>query len=432
MIRVWTDGAEAGLLDRYRNPTQNPRLTTSTIERRALGSALTYLPRTPQIRAVSVTMPVQLASWTWGHGLAPFFEMNLPEGALRERLRLEFAKATGTFDDFDLLSIVGRSQVGRARYTGENEQLFEDVPFQSIDEILANRRDGALFHHLIEKFAQFSGISGVQPKILVRDDVVSTDLSRSSPSFRGATHIVKFWEQNEFPQLAANEFFCLKVAKTCGLQVPNFRLADDGRELVVDRFDLRPDGTYCGFEDFCVLNARTTDQKYHGTYEKSVLKRFGDFVAPEVYFSEIRKLFTLIVINCAVRNGDAHLKNFGIVYDSVIDGCRLAPVYDVVTTTVYKPKDEMALTLNGTSRWPEAKVLQKVGEIRTQSTPSRIKEIFETVADALSQTTADIHSYIKETPGFREIGERMIREWETGREHSLKTGAPLAVVSAQD
>ena len=53
--------------------------------------------------------------------------MNLPEGALRERLRLAFAKATGSFDDFDLLTIVGRSQVGRIRYTGENEKLNEDV-----------------------------------------------------------------------------------------------------------------------------------------------------------------------------------------------------------------------------------------------------------------------------------------------------------------
>jgi hypothetical protein len=29
--------------------------------------------------------------------------------------------------------------------------------------------------------------------------------------------------------------------------------------LVVDRFDLRPDGTHRGFEDFCVLSARRTD-----------------------------------------------------------------------------------------------------------------------------------------------------------------------------
>src|SRR5437879_3838352 len=136
-------------------------------------------------------MPVRLASWNTSFGLAPIFEMNLPEGALRERLRLAFAKATGAFDDLDLLTVVGRSQVGRIRYTGEREQLDEAVPFQSVDEILESRRGGELFRYLLEKFAEFSGISGVQPKILVRDEGASAALStagqRQSTSCRGAT-----------------------------------------------------------------------------------------------------------------------------------------------------------------------------------------------------------------------------------------------------
>jgi hypothetical protein len=65
-----------------------------------------YLAGTPPARAVSVTMPME--SWSVPFGLLPIFEMNLPEGVLRERLRLAFAKATGTFDEFDLLSIVCR------------------------------------------------------------------------------------------------------------------------------------------------------------------------------------------------------------------------------------------------------------------------------------------------------------------------------------
>src|SRR5215831_3701270 len=158
MIKVWTGGAEGGLLDRNR-------------ER---GSTFAYLPNIAPQRAVSVTMPVRLASWNIAFGLPPIFEMNLPEGVLRERLRLAFAKATGTFDDFDLLAIVGRSQVGRLRYTGEKEQLQEDVPFQSVDEILAKGRDGDLFRYLLDKFAAYSGISGVQPKVLVRDESTSS------------------------------------------------------------------------------------------------------------------------------------------------------------------------------------------------------------------------------------------------------------------
>src|SRR5581483_1102886 len=131
MIKVWADGAEAGLLDR-----EGQR-----------GSAFAYLPDTPGPRAVSVTMPVRLPSWSVPFGLAPIFEMNLPEGFLRERLRLAFAKATGTFDEFDLLSVVGRSQLGRIRYTGDQEQLHEDVPFQSVDEILGRRRGGDLYRY---------------------------------------------------------------------------------------------------------------------------------------------------------------------------------------------------------------------------------------------------------------------------------------------
>jgi serine/threonine-protein kinase HipA len=407
MIKVWTDSAEAGLLDRSDDR----------------GSTFLYLPEIIGIRAVSVTMPVRLASWDIRFGLAPVLEMNLPEGVLRERLRLAFAKATGTFDDFDLLGIVGRSQVGRIRYTGQKEKLEEDVPFQSVDEILERRRGGDLFRYLIERFASFSGISGVQPKVLVRDENAFSAHrkdKRLSQSYRGATHIVKFWEPNEFPQLAANEYFCLKVAEKCGLEVPRSSLSEDASALVIDRFDLRLDGTYRGFEDFCVLNAKRTDQKYSGSYETSILKRFEQFAnSPHVY-ADLGKLFTLIALNCAIRNGDAHLKNFGIVYDDVLGEARLAPVYDLVTTAIYLPKDSMALTLNGSTRWPTAKELQRLGETRAGGTPGQIRNILALVADAIHSTSADVRVYIDEHPDFADIGERLLQEWEKGVALSLE------------
>lgn len=410
MIKVWTDGAEAGLLDRAGTR----------------GSTFVYLPAVDAARAVSVTMPVRLSSWDLPFGLPPIFEMNLPEGVLRERLRLAFAKATGTFDDFDLLGIVGRSQVGRVRLTGEREELDEDVPFQSVDEILEKRRGGELFRYLIGKFASFSGVSGVQPKILVRDETASVPLSkgdgRLSQSYRGATHIVKFWEQNEYPQLAANEYFCLKVAEACGLEVPRYRLAEDGLALVIDRFDLRPDGTYRGFEDFCVLNARRTEEKYRGSYETSVLKRFAQFANSTQVNEDLERLLTLIALNVALRNGDAHLKNFGIVYDDVRGEARLAPVYDIVTTTAYLPKDAMALTLNGTTHWPTAKELQRLGETRLGASPAHVREIRTRIADAVRDTSIQVREYIKEHPEFEAMGNSMLKEWERGVANSLGTG----------
>jgi serine/threonine-protein kinase HipA len=408
MLKVWTGEAEAGLLDRFRDR----------------GSSFAYLPNMAPERAVSVTMPVRLPSWDIPFGLPPIFEMNLPEGVLRERLRLAFAKATGTFDEFDLLSIVGRSQVGRIRYTGEKEQLHEDVPFQSVDEILAGRRGGDLFRYLIEKFASFSGISGVQPKILVRDEQASAALRQAKPrlsqSYRGATHIVKLWEPNEYPQLAANERFCLTVAGKCGLEVPPCRLAEDGMALVIDRFDLRPDGTYRGLEDFCVLNARRTDEKYRGSYESSIMKRFQEFANSPHVNEDLERLFTLIALNCGLRNGDAHLKNFAIVYDDVLGEARLAPVYDLVTTAVYLPKDSMALTMNGTTKWPSSKELRRLGETRMGGPPAKVRQILERIDEAMAHTRPEIRSYIKEHSEFEEIGERMLKEWEKGASQSLR------------
>ncbi len=408
MIKVWADATEAGLLDRHG----------------ARGSTFVYQPGAPHARAVSLTMPVRLPSWNVQYGLIPIFEMNLPEGALRERLRLAFAKATGTFDKFDLLGIVGRSQIGRIRYTGKEEQLDQDVPFQSVDEILERRRGGDLFRYLIDKFATFSGISGVQPKILVRDEAASAPLSASghrlSHRYRGATHIVKFWEQNEYPQLSANEYFCLKVAEKCGLEVPRYRLAEDALALVIDRFDLRPDGTYRGFEDFCVLNARRTDEKYRGSYETSIMKRFSEFANSPTIGQDLERLFTLIVVNCALRNGDAHLKNFGVIYDDVAGEARLAPVYDLVTTSVYLAKDSMALTLNGSTKWPSAKELQRLGETRMGATPANVRDILKRVADAIAATSEELRGYVKQHPEFEEIGARMLREWSQGIKLSLR------------
>jgi serine/threonine-protein kinase HipA len=407
MIRIWTDGRPAGLLER-------------SGER---GSTFVYSPEVDPARAVSVTMPVRLASWNMAFGIAPIFEMNLPEGALRERLRLAFAKATGTFDELDLLSIVGRSQLGRVRFTAADAELDEGVPFQPVSEILEGRHGGELYRILIEEFAPYSGISGVQPKFMVRDERAFTAGDPAGqvlpPSFRGATHIVKFWDQSEFPQLAANEFFCLKAAERCGLQVPPHRLSEDGSALVMDRFDLRADGSYRGFEDFCVLNARRTEEKYAGSYEAGVMRRFQQFARSSDLLEESLRLFTLIALNCGLRNGDAHLKDFGILYDDVEGDAHLAPAYDLVTTTVYIPADRMALTLNGSNQWPSGKNLIKFGEKRSLGSRHTLAARMERIRDALAETAKDVEVYGKGHPEFADTGRRMVAQWEVGARDSL-------------
>jgi uncharacterized protein (DUF111 family) len=52
-------------------------------------------------------------------------------------------------------------------------------------------------------------------------------------------------------------------------------------------------------------------------------------------------------------------------------------------------------------------------------TPAKVRQICEHIADALSQTEVDVHSYMKEHPDFAEVGERMLQEWQKGRDLSL-------------
>jgi len=104
----------------------------------------------------------------------------------------------------------------------------------------------------------------------------------------------------------------------------------------------------------------------------------------------------------------------------VLGEARLAPVYDLVTTTAYLPKDGMALTLNGTTRWPTAKELQRLGETRTGDTPSRVRQILERIADSIFTTSIEVNTYIKEHSDFAEIGVRMLAEWDRGIAVSLR------------
>lgn len=414
MIRVWSDNRPAGVLDRLS----------------AKGSTFAYDPQAAPERAVSMTMPVRVQSWDTRFGLAPVFEMNLPEGALRERLVRRFAKATGRFDDIDLLSVVGRTQIGRLRYSAIDAGLDEDVPFQSIDEILRARRGGELFDYLLDTFAAHSGLSGVQPKVMIRAEQGGgkrKTSGREASSLRSATHIVKLWDEREFPELAANEFFCLTAARRAGLAVPGVQLSEDGAALVLDRFDLE-DGVYLGFEDFCVLNGLQTADKYSGSYESRLFKRLADYMGPRTGTRSGRDLFRLFVLNCALRNGDAHLKNFGILYRDVNGDAELAPVYDLVTTTAYLPADAMALTLGGTTRWPDRRRLVQLGQLRAGLSINDIDAILEATADALAETRQAMQEYFS-VSAFPEIGERIAQAWEQGIRETLQESTAAASAS---
>ena len=139
-----------------------------------------------------------------------------------------------------------------------------------------------------------------------------------------ATHIVKLWEEEDSRSWRQTSSFAFRSRQRLGMAVPKFALSDDGGALVDRPF--RPDGgRYLGFEDFCVLNALGTADKYKGGYETRVFRRLREFVAPAEAARSLEDLFRLFLLNCAIRNGDAHLKNFGIIYEHVDGPAKLAP-----------------------------------------------------------------------------------------------------------
>lgn len=100
-----------------------------------------------------------------------------------------------------------------------------------------------------------------------------------------------------------------------------------------------------GFEDFAALTARQPERKYEGSYEL-IARTIRMFVARHHTRAALDQLFDTVALSCAVGNGDAHLKNFGVLYTHPgIDDVRMAPVYDVVNTTMYLPHDSLALAL---------------------------------------------------------------------------------------
>ena len=54
---------------------------------------------------------------------------------------------------------------------------------------------------------------------------------------------------------------------------------------------------------------RRPSQPWRAQASASILKRFQQFSTPTHVHEDLEKLFLLIALNCALRNGDAHLKS---------------------------------------------------------------------------------------------------------------------------
>ncbi|WP_306535833.1 type II toxin-antitoxin system HipA family toxin [Geobacter sp.] len=388
-LAVWAAACRAGLLDRTMDQRQYVFAYDQAAERLDA--------------QVSLTMPVRLESWL-SRDLHPVFQMNLPEGALLETIRRAIAKLAGE-DDLTILRITGGNQIGRNRFSlPEDSAPGIAETAESLEELLSYPDTEELFHDLVARYALRSGISGVQPKVML-------DATERGTAAVGG-YIVKSWGA-DYPHLAANEFFCMTAARRAGLPVPEFHLSENGGLFVMKRFDLDPEGSPLGFEDMCSLQAVGTAQKYGSTYER-VARSIKDFVSGEFLQSSREQFFASLVLSCMIRNGDAHLKNFGVLYERPGQPVRLAPVYDMATTTAYIPRDVPALSLTGTKKWWPRKTLEKFAVTHLALPVGKVGHIIEEVAEGVNDTRDMVAAYMAGHPEFQEVGKRMLTAWSEG------------------
>lgn len=185
-------------------------------------------------------------------------------------------------------------------------------------------------------------ISGIQDKVSLR--LIDGDLV---PTEQDGEYILKPIPGTPLPQFTdqvpANEHLTMQIAEQVfGITTAAnalVTLADGEPAYLTARFDRR-DGQRLDMEDFCALAGRSPaidgrQYKYLGSYEGLgvTLRRHCP-----AYPVEVEKLFLRILINYALGNGDAHLKNFSL-FTSIDGDPILTPAYDLVNTTMHLPNE---------------------------------------------------------------------------------------------
>jgi len=365
-----------------------------------------------QDREVSLIMPHRAESYA-DTALPPIFAMNRPEGYLYEKLWERFGKAVA-LDDMRLLALTGSNQIGRLRYREPGREMPPLRPEVGLSTLLASGASVELFDHLVSAYLT-SGISGFQPKVLMPDAEGEPGQSIIDKSTTFTPDLIVKAAGEDYAFLAQNEFLCMSAAKKAGIRVPDFWLSNDGSLFVMRRFDL-DGGQPLGFEDMAVLLRKTAREKYLSSYE-TIAQLIGLLCGANRNES-LARFFDYVTLSVLVRNGDAHLKNFGLLYRHPgAAPAALAPLFDVVTTSVYDFEDPqsgrilsdrtLALKLNKKREYPTRKALLQFG--RTVCGVAQPEAVIDRIATAMQEV---LHDEKHRVDG--DFLGRMRKEWEGG------------------
>jgi serine/threonine-protein kinase HipA len=292
--------------------------------------------------------------WARNQRLHPSISNLLPEGSLRELIAQGLKVHVD--NEFHILSYLGKDLPG-ALVAEAMEP--EDVP----DSVLAThgKAKAMPFHNVFgEKVNQENkfSLAGVQMKFSMKEK----DGRYNLPSGDALGDWIIKTPSTKHKDVPLNEYTAMKLASLVGVDVPEIKLVeldkldnlpqinlpDEKLAFAIKRFD-RGDDTRIHMEDFAQVLVKYPHDKYNSAnYEQigRILYGFsGDGLA------DVQQFARRLLVNILLANGDAHLKNWSLIYSDQITP-RLSPAYDIVTTSVYIDGErQYALNLGKTNDW---------------------------------------------------------------------------------
>ncbi|CAN5906777.1 HipA domain-containing protein [soil metagenome] len=225
-------------------------------------------------------------------------------------------------------------------------RLFNGKKVSHILPFLPPEKDASV-NELFQSNRKRISISGVQLKLSLILD--GNKLRLSNEGERGQ-YILKPIPNDlrSRDQVPANEHVTMQIAsQVFEMQTAENALLffEDGQPAyLTKRFDIKPDGSKKGMEDFASLAGKTKDTagedyKYESNYEEMFVALRNSTGA---YPIESIKLFRLILFNYVFSNGDAHLKNYSLIETEQTDYI-FSPAYDLINTKLHIDDSDIAL-----------------------------------------------------------------------------------------
>jgi serine/threonine-protein kinase HipA len=270
--------------------------------------------------------------------LSPFFSNLLPEGALREYL----AKRAGVdpVREFFLLWMLGQDLPGAIVARPADGQALP----AGFDEEPDSKADKTLRFSLAGVQLKFSAIEQASGGLTIPTRGV------------GGHWIVKL-PSLVHEGVSENEYSMMHLARTVGVDTPNFHLVDideidglpdgigrlKGQAFAIKRFDRTDDGGKIHIEDFAQVFGLYPRDKYGAANYRNI----AEVIWTQAGEVDIREFIRRLVFNVLIGNGDMHVKNWSLVYPDRRNP-RLAQAYDFVSTVGYISDDGLGLNLGRT------------------------------------------------------------------------------------